>query len=352
MGVSIPQVITLDRASGSQVVGGSLKFDSASKNHLERDFLSDGNRKTWTWSCWVKKPEDEGFSEDGVLFEARTDSPGSTDANIFGIRWRSNGRIGVYDTGNFYISGTREFRDTSAFYHLVLSVDTTQASNNISLYVNGDLYSQGSYTQNSDTRVNDNDGTHRIGARTTLGSQDGLFLSSQLSQMYFIDGVALEPEEFGFTDLLTNTWKPKKYTGTFQVAEGIPTVSNGGLVIKADGASINGTFGVSGGVKTWTSPDGVTWTRNGDGRSSAAAKYLAVGGAGTALRTFYPDAGSGGFTFYMYNGGGEFDGSSSPFTLDLSSQTYLSSQTTSVGKNGFYLPFDGNSPIGLSLIHI
>ena len=97
-------------------------------------------------------------------------------------------------------------------------------------------------------------------------------------------------EEFGFTDLLTNTWKPKKYTGTFQVAEGIPTVSNGGLVIKADGASINGTFGVSGGVKTWTSPDGVTWTRNGDGRSSAAAKYLAVGGAGTALRTFYPDA--------------------------------------------------------------
>ena len=55
MGVSIPQVITLDRASGSQVVGGSLKFDSASKNHLERDFLSDGNRKTWTWSCWVKK---------------------------------------------------------------------------------------------------------------------------------------------------------------------------------------------------------------------------------------------------------------------------------------------------------
>jgi hypothetical protein len=163
---------------------------------------------------------------------------------------------------------------------------------------------------------------------------------------HMIDGQQLGPEEFGFTDLLTNIWKPKKYTGTFQVAEGIPTVSNGGLVIKADGSSINGNFGVSGGVKTWTSPDGVTWTRNGSGRTSAAAKYLAVGGAGTALRTFYPDAGSGGFTFYIYNGGGEFDGSSTPFTLDLSSQTYLPSQTTSVGKNGFYLPMDGNSPIG------
>ena len=48
----------------------------------------------------------------------------------------------------------------------------------------------------------------------------------------------------------------------------------------------------------------------------------------------------------MYNGGGEFDGSSSPFTLDLSSQTYLPSQTSSFGGNGFYLPMDGNSPIG------
>jgi hypothetical protein len=173
MGRIVPApIIGQSAASGAQVIDGSLKFDSSSKHHLEKDFTSDGNRKTWTWSSWVKKSDDEGFSEDGVLFEARIDSPGSTDANIFGIRWRSNGRIGVYDTGNFYVSGTREFRDTSAFYHLVLSVDTTQASNNISLYVNGDLYLQGSYTQNSDTRVNDNDGTHRIGARTTLGSQD------------------------------------------------------------------------------------------------------------------------------------------------------------------------------------
>ena len=36
-----------------------------------------------------------------------------------------------------------------------------------------------------------------------------------MSQVYFIDGQALGPEYFGFTDQLTNTWKPKKYTGTF-----------------------------------------------------------------------------------------------------------------------------------------
>ena len=240
----------------AQVIDGSLKFDSSKENHLEKDFSSDGNRKTWTWSSWVKKSSDEGFSEDGVLFEARTDSPGSTDANIFGIRWRSNGRIGVYDTGNFYISGTREFRDTSAFYHLVLSVDTTQASNNISLYVNGDLYSQGSYTQNSDTRVNSSAATHRIGARTTLGSQDGLFLSSQLSQCYFIDGLALGPENFGFTDPLTNTWRPKKYTGDFSYTLTAPTYDSSG---GSDVTTTEFAKMVDGDLSTYGQANGAGW---------------------------------------------------------------------------------------------
>ena len=31
MGIAIPQVITSDRASGAQVIGGSLKFDSVLK---------------------------------------------------------------------------------------------------------------------------------------------------------------------------------------------------------------------------------------------------------------------------------------------------------------------------------
>ena len=36
-----------------------------------------------------------------------------------------------------------------------------------------------------------------------------------MTQCYFIDGQTLGPVGFGFTDPLTNTWRPKKYTGTF-----------------------------------------------------------------------------------------------------------------------------------------
>ena len=36
-----------------------------------------------------------------------------------------------------------------------------------------------------------------------------------MSQVYLIDGQALGPESFGFTDPLTNTWRPKKFSGSF-----------------------------------------------------------------------------------------------------------------------------------------
>ena len=50
----IPQVITEDRASGAQFIEGSLKFDDNKNLYLTRTG-SSGNRRTWTWSSWVKK---------------------------------------------------------------------------------------------------------------------------------------------------------------------------------------------------------------------------------------------------------------------------------------------------------
>jgi hypothetical protein len=57
MGVVVPNFAssTLDRATGAQVIDGSLKIDSSSASHLERTPGSAGNRKTFTFSGWVKK---------------------------------------------------------------------------------------------------------------------------------------------------------------------------------------------------------------------------------------------------------------------------------------------------------
>ena len=51
----IPQVITEDRASGAQFIEGSLKFDQNKRQYLTRTPTTDGNRRLWTWSGWLKR---------------------------------------------------------------------------------------------------------------------------------------------------------------------------------------------------------------------------------------------------------------------------------------------------------
>ena len=57
MGVIVPNFAssTLDRASGAQIIDGSLKFDASA--YLTRTPSTVGNRNTWTWSGWVKRSD-------------------------------------------------------------------------------------------------------------------------------------------------------------------------------------------------------------------------------------------------------------------------------------------------------
>ena len=55
MPIAIPQIITEDRASGAQVVEGSLRFNSVTKGYLKRTPSSGGNQKTFTLSVWLKR---------------------------------------------------------------------------------------------------------------------------------------------------------------------------------------------------------------------------------------------------------------------------------------------------------
>ena len=60
------------------------------------------------------------------------------------------------------------------------------------------------------------------------GELDSHYIDKRLSQVYWIDGQQLGPEYFGFTDPLTNTWKPKKFTGNFTLpASGVVYSDNG-----------------------------------------------------------------------------------------------------------------------------
>ena len=57
--------------STAQVIDGSLKFDGSKSQYLARTPSSEGNRRKWTWSAWLKRDK---FADDNsyhVLFSTR-----------------------------------------------------------------------------------------------------------------------------------------------------------------------------------------------------------------------------------------------------------------------------------------
>jgi len=212
MGVVIPQVVSEDRASGAQIVDGGLRFDSGKSQGLTITPGSAGNRSTWTWSGWTKR---NIMSVRQYIFSA-TSGGSNSDAiyfhedNTLRVHW-DDGLDGVLVT-------TQLFRDPSAWYHLLWSVDFTQSTstNRVKLYVNGTQitsFSTSTYpSQNYANGDINNTVAHAVGRRQ-ISSPD-YYLSAQLSNVYLIDGQALDPSYFGYTDPLTNTWRPKKLSSS------------------------------------------------------------------------------------------------------------------------------------------
>jgi hypothetical protein len=191
----------------------SLRFNPESLDQLSRTPTVESNRKTWTYSLWVKR----GFkTASSFLLDTTT---GGNDKR-FSIRFTSGDSLEIQDDQGASAVTLRQttqlFRDYSAWYHIVVVLDTTQATANdrLKIYVNGSqvtsFITTNNPSQNADLLVNDNI-EHSIGR----GLPDRDYLSAYLSQIYLIDGQALTPSSFGETDTESGIWIPKTYTGTY-----------------------------------------------------------------------------------------------------------------------------------------
>jgi hypothetical protein len=189
----------------------SLRFNSASTDFLSRTPTSNGNRKTWTFSFWVKRSslrDDYFFSAGDGTINNRMSLNFETD-NTLALQ---NSIAGV---NTFIRKTTQLFRDPSAWYHIVFAVDTTQvtASNRTKIYVNGSevtsFSTSNDLTLNYDTYFNSTSYVNRIGFSVTV------YFNGYMSQIYFVDGQALTPSSFGETDTESGIWIPKTYTGSY-----------------------------------------------------------------------------------------------------------------------------------------
>jgi hypothetical protein len=192
----------------------SLRFRSSASAYLNRTPASATNRKTWTWSAWVKRSE---LSSNQSLFAVNA----TGDYQEFRFTASNTLQLILDAAANNYAVEvpTVVWRDVSAWYHIVLAVDTTQATstNRVKIYVNGIQQTVSAVSgfsfpaQNFDTYVNATL-PHAIGNFNYLNS---LYFNGYMTEINLIDGQALTPSSFGETSLTTGVWIPKKYTGTY-----------------------------------------------------------------------------------------------------------------------------------------
>ena len=199
-------------------ISRSVRLRSSASAYLNRTPGSATNRQTWTWSGWCKV---------GTISVARAlFSAGADGSNYTSIDWRADNRIQLYSNAAGSVVGSivwdpMVFRDPTAWYHIVIVCDTTNATqtSRFRFYVNGVQFTTISGTggentwpvQNANTNIN-NTVAHSLG-RKQHGANE--YFDGYLTENNFIDGQALTPSSFGETDAITGVWKPKKYTGTY-----------------------------------------------------------------------------------------------------------------------------------------
>jgi len=197
-------------STGGYDINNSLRFRSSASAYLNRTPASAGNRKTWTWSAWVKR----GTLGTNVIFSGGTTS---SDTGVNYIGFLSDQLIFAGISTYFRIT-SQVLRDPSAWYHIVVSLDTTQATanNRCLMYINGTVVTafttNNALTQNTDYGINQA-AAHRISSESLSGGFGNF--DGYIAEQNFIDGQALTPSSFGETDTTTGSWKPKAYSGTY-----------------------------------------------------------------------------------------------------------------------------------------
>jgi hypothetical protein len=201
---------------------------------LTKTFSGASNRKTMTFSFWVKR----GKISSGCYL-ANAGAGGSPEA---GIEFNGDDTFSTWQSSGMSMRPTRKFRDPSAWYHIVVAIDTTQstASDRCKIYVNGvqetSFVTETYPSQNDDLSWNST-ATHVIGAYYSNSNYfDGI-----MSHFHFIDGTAYAASDFGETDSTTGEWKIKASPSVTYGTNGFFILKNGNSVTDQSGNSNNFT---------------------------------------------------------------------------------------------------------------
>ena len=209
-----------------------------------------------TVSCWFKGMADGTQRNFWGLYD------NSDNTRFFGLYYSSNGSLYAYwkqggEGIQFTLGTMQKFRDPSAWYHFVMTMDTTlaTASDRVKFYVNGERVtsfedSLDTITQNKTCNMMNGttDGRMQWGGGKISGTQ--YYWNGLMSHCHMCVGYAYDASSFGSTDATTGEWK---ITTSPSVSYG----TNGGFWLKdgsqlTDSSSNSNTLTVGGGTLTNT----------------------------------------------------------------------------------------------------
>ena len=196
-------------------VANSISLERRNSQTLQHTYDSaPTNLKKNTLSMWFKRTE---IGVNQGLYQFGDDASGE---HTF-IRFTSANDQGFL-RGNFgsnvqFLLTTQSFRDTSAWYHLVVVWDTTQstAANRLKIYLNGAEVTALDTDNRSSVIPQNYDTSHGENGKSVLIGEGVYDMSCYIAETHFVDGQALAPTDFGEYDEDSGIWKPKQYTGTY-----------------------------------------------------------------------------------------------------------------------------------------
>jgi hypothetical protein len=217
--MSLINSTAIPSASGAYEIDNSLKLEADNSERLKSNNThassTPTSSKIGTFSFWVKRTE---LGANYMIVSGNS-------ARYSRMFFNSSDQIQLYSGDSSWNSvqpiTNAVFRDTSAWYHIVLRLDSTDstAANRLRLYVNGE-----EQTWSTSPNITQ-DGVltlcqfgsptwHSWGSNLSYFSPSAYF-SGYLAEVHYVDGQALAPTEFGETDSDSGIWKPKEYDGTY-----------------------------------------------------------------------------------------------------------------------------------------
>ena len=201
----MPLIIPSNSQSATgYTIDQSIRFNDDDSPYIYKAFSGAGSKQTASISFWMKIGNITSARRG--LFTFIQDVP---------LELYSGNNLRVFAFGAERLVTNRLFRDPSAWYHIVLVFDSTNAvsSERIRLYVNGERETSFSAESYPSQSANGNFwGSNLAQIGRTYGSS--YYFDGYLAEIHYLDGLAYDPSFFGeFND--SGIWIPKEYTGSY-----------------------------------------------------------------------------------------------------------------------------------------